>query len=422
MSPTAERVRGGDETALTLERLVAEHRPGYALQREFQVDPAIYQLELERIWRQSWLFAGHSCQARTPGDYFLFGIDTDSIIIARGEDGRLHAMHNTCRHRGTKVCEAESGHVKRLVCPYHQWSYALDGALLACGGMDREDGIDRRELPLHTVAVEEVAGLVFVNLGQTPSAFDTAREEISSRLAIQGLERAKVVAVRNYEVKANWKLVWENNRECWHCNVSHPEYIKANFDAARLDDPAVREVIAARSEAISERLRDHGIEIDFRDPGLTPFPTADRWWSINRTPLVEGFVTESLDGRPVAPLMGGYPDREVGTLRMRTMPNLWHHSSGDHSMSNRLAPAGPGMTRVQVQWLVDEAAVEGRDYDVERILPFWQRTSEQDWGLCERNHAGVVSSAFTPGPYSRKHEYNVIAFTEWYLREIGRGR
>jgi Rieske 2Fe-2S family protein len=422
MIPTAQRVLDDDRTARSLQRLVAEHRPGYALQREFQMDPGIYQLELERIWRQSWLFAGHSCEARNPGDYFLFDIDTDSIIVVRGEEGRLHAMHNTCRHRGTRICQQEVGHVKRLVCPYHQWTYGLDGSLLACGGLDREEGVDKSELPLHSVAVQEVAGLVFVNLGKNPTAFEPARAEIAPMLEIQGLERAKVAAVRTYEVKANWKLVWENNRECWHCNVAHPEYIKANFDAARIDDPAIRQVIAERSQAVSGRLRDLGIEIDYREAGLTPFPTPERWWSINRTPLVEGFVTESLDGEPVAPLMGGYPDYAVGTLRVRSMPNMWHHSSSDHSMSTRLAPAGPGVTRVQVQWLVDENAVEGSDYEVASILPFWERTSEQDWKLCEHNHAGVMSSAFTPGPYSKKREYNVIAFTEWYLREVCRGR
>jgi Rieske 2Fe-2S family protein len=125
-----------------------------------------------------------------------------------------------------------------------------------------------------------------------------------------------------------------------------------------------------------------------------------------------------MDGRPVAPLMGAYPAGDVGTLRMRTMPNFWNHSSSDHSVSTRLAPAGVDRTRVQVQWLVDAEAVEGVDYRLEDLLPFWQLTSEQDWDLCERNQAGVASPAFTPGPYSRKREYNVIRYTEWYLHAM----
>src|SRR5262245_33121733 len=118
--------------------------------------------------------------------------------------------------------------------------------------------------------------------------------------------------------------------------------------------------------------------------------------------------------------MCSYPTREVGPPRMRTMPNFWNPASSDHAVSTRLAPAGPQKTRVEVQWLVKEDAVEGRDYTLDALLPFWQLTSEQDWELCEHNQAGINSSAFTPGPYSTKREYNVIRYTEWYLHEIAK--
>lgn len=401
-----------------LERLLGEHRPGFALRREFSTDPGIYQLDLDRIWRRSWLFAGHTCQVARPGDYLVFDLDHDSIVIVRDEHGALHALHNTCRHRGMKVCQRESGHARRLVCPYHQWSYGLDGSLRACGGMDRSGEADPATLGLHRVHVEEAGGLVFVWLGADPAPFAPARAALEPMLAPQGLERAKVAAARTYDVGANWKLVWENNRECWHCHAGHPEYVQANFDAASPADARARQAVAARAEALSRRLRASGLEIDYREPGLIPFPAPERWWSINRTPLAEGFVTESLDGGPVAPLMGDYPEHDVGTLRTRTMPNFWSHSSGDHAVSTRLAPAGPGHTRVQIQWLVHEDAVEGRDYDVDRLLAFWRITSEQDWELCERNQEGVRSSAFTPGPYSSAREYNVIALVGWYLDRI----
>ena len=220
-------------------------------------------------------------------------------------------------------------------------------------------------------------------------------------------------------MRANWKLVWENNRECWHCNVNHPQYVKANYDNAPIDDPALKREIEAQARATSARL-EAALAIDYQEAGLVRFPSPDGWWSINRTPLVPGWVSESMDGRPVAPVMGDYPSRDVGTLRMRTMPNFWNHSSCDHGVSTRLTPAGPQKTLVQVQWLVSEDAVEGRDYQLDALLPFWQLTSEQDWDLCEKNQVGVNSSAFTPGPYSTKHEYNVIRYTEWYLHEIAK--
>ncbi len=408
------------EAQALLDRLIAEHKPGHALPREFQTDPGIYQLELERVWRRGWLFAGHTCQVKSPGDYFVFDLDTDSIIVIRGDDERLHALHNTCRHRGMKVCQAESGHLTRIVCPYHQWSYALNGELMACGGMDKDGDLDRRDFGLHRVHVREVGGLVFVCLAPDPIPFEAAAQALGALLAPQGFERAKVAATRTYEVRANWKLVWENNRECWHCNANHPQYVKANYDNAPIDDPALKREIEAQARATSARLHAEGLRIDYQEAGMVPFPSAYGWWSINRTPLTPGWVSESMDGRPVAPLMGSYSTPDVGTLRMRTMPNFWNHASSDHAVSTRLAPAGPQTTRIHVQWLVREDAVEGTDYTLDALLPFWELTSEQDWTLCENNQAGVNSSAFTPGPYSTKREYNVIRYTEWYLHEIAR--
>jgi Rieske 2Fe-2S family protein len=330
----------------------------------------------------------------------------------------MRAFHNTCRHRGMRVCRAEAGHVRRLVCPYHQWSYDRTGARVTCGGMDRDGDLELGGFGLHPVATREVAGLVFVCLASEPPPFGQAEAALAPMLRSQGLDRARVAAARTYMVRANWKLVWENNRECWHCNANHPQYIRANYDHAPLGEPRSRQEAAAAAEAASTRLRDHGLDIDHQEAGMVPFPSAERWWSANRTPLVPGWVTESLDGQAVAPLMGTYPTHDVGTLRVRTMPNFWSHASGDHVVSTRLAPAGVDTTRIQVQWLVREDAVEGRDYELGRLLPFWQLTSEQDWELCEENQRGVRSPAFTPGPYSTRREYNVIRYTEWYLRAM----
>jgi glycine betaine catabolism A len=408
------------EAQALLDRLIAGHKPAHALPREFQTDPGIYQLDLERIWRRGWLFAGHTCQVKRPGDYFVFDVDADSVVVIRGDDEQLHALHNTCRHRGMRVCQEDAGHVTRIVCPYHQWSYGRDGALMACGGMDKDGDLERRDYGLHRAHVREVGGLIFVCLGPEPQPFERAAVDLGTLLAPQGLEHAKVAMTRRYEVHANWKLVWENNRECWHCNVNHPQYVKANYDNAPIDDLALKQEIEALARATSARLAADGLTIDYQEAGMVRFPSPECWWSINRTPLVPGWVSESMDGQPVAPLMGRYSTRDVGTLRMRTMPNFWNHASADHAVSTRLAPAGPQVTRIQVQWLVHEDAVEGTDYTLDALLPFWELTSEQDWALCERNQAGVSSPAFTPGPYSTKREYNVIRYTEWYLSEIAR--
>ena len=420
-------MHGGENGVLA--RALAEHRSGHALAREFHTDPSIYGAEIERVWRRSWLFAGFSIEARDPGDFFSFALHDDSLLIVRAHDGRLHALHNTCRHRGMRVCDQEAGTTKRWVCPYHQWSYALDGSLLGAGGLERE--LDLSDHGLVNAPVTEVGGLVYVwpGLG-APEPF-SAEPSLAGALRPQGLDRARIAHRIDYEVHANWKLVYENNRECWHCHVGHPEYVQANFDAvpdsernralsaARADDH--RQTLSAAAAMVGNEAPRAAEPDEHDEPGLYRFPTPGRWWSANRTPLMPGYVTESLDGTPVSTVMGDYAGRDVGTLRVRTVPNMWMHASSDHAVVTRLLPDGPGITRIRVHWLVDRDAQEGSDFTLEQLLPFWQLTSEQDWGLCERNYAGVRSPAYIPGPYSPSREYNVEAFVDWYLARMRSG-
>ncbi len=399
--------------------ILPERRPGWTLPQAYFRDAALYQFDLERIWRRGWLFAGHACEIPQPGDYFLVPIDQDSIIVVRGSDGTIHAHHNVCRHRGSMICDAATGHVHKLVCPYHQWSYELDGALSGWRGMQPE--LNKDDFRLKSVAIEEVEGLLFISLAEKPSPFEPARECLAPFLAPQGLDRAKVAKMADYVVDANWKIVWENNRECFHCNVNHPQYIKANFDHFNIDDttPRVRERMLQSAARIEARWEEAGLATH-SDTGMTVFPDVERgiWFSCNRTPLVEGWVSESLDGNQVAPLMGDYTDADVGTLRIRSLPNFWNHSSCDHVVSTRLLPLGPQQTAIRVWWLVDQNACEGTDYHLDKLVPFWQLTSEQDWEICQRQQRGINSTAYQPGPYSTFKEYNVERFVQWYLQSL----
>ena len=184
--------------------------------------------------------------------------------------------------------------------------------------------------------------------------------------------------------------------------------------------PRVREQITAAVHRSEAKWAAAGLAVSHKQAGMTTFPDPvhDIWYSANRTALVDGWVSESMDGAQVAPLMGDYPDSDVGTLRMRALPNFWNHSSCDHGVSTRLLPKGAQLTAIRVWWLVDENAVEGTDYDLARLMPFWQLTSEQDWEICERQQRGVNSQAYSPGPYSTYKEYNVDAFVRWYLIQL----
>jgi Rieske 2Fe-2S family protein len=401
-------------------KLIAQQPVGHSLLGPFYSNDEIYRLDLASVWRQGWLFACHSCEISQPGDYITVDVDADTVLVLRDELGRAQALHNVCRHRGSLVATEPCGHIRRLVCPYHQWSYGLNGQLLHAPGM--QSAMDKSQLGLRPVHIREVEGLIYICLAEAPPAFDEAQDLLASLAKPQGLTRARVAKSVDYLVKANWKLVWENNRECFHCNANHPQYIKANFDHYNVDDttPRIREQMAAAVQRNEAKWSACGLAVSRKETGMTTFPDVERnlWYSANRTALADGYLSESMDGQPVAPLMGDYPDPDVGTLRIRTLPNFWNHSSCDHAVSTRLLPAGPQLTAIRVWWLVEKEAVEGRDYDLAKLMPFWQLTSEQDWEICERQQRGVNSSAYTPGPYSTYKEYNVDAFVRWYLKQL----
>jgi len=406
--------------SLELNEIVSSYRPGQALAGRFYTDRDLYELELAKIWYAGWLFAAVSAELPSAGSYVVYTVGNHSVLIVRQPNGTVAAHHNVCRHRGSLIATQPSGRVRNFTCPYHQWMYGLDGSLRQCRAMPTD--FDKSRYPLLPVHAVEVAGLVFVSFAADPPSFTAAAALLDSMATAQGLATAKVAHAIDYEVTANWKLVWENNRECYHCDVSHPQYVAANYD--RYDAGEMTQAIERELTEVSRQSQQRwaacGLAVT-DGGGLARFPSADgsTWYSANRTPLVPGYESESMDGGRVAPLMGAYPDSGVGVLRLRTLPNFWQHGSCDHCVVTRLTPSGLGSTRARVLWLVDRAAQEGRDYQLSTLLPFWQLTSEQDWEICARQQLGVQSPAYLPGPLSAAKEYNVASFHAWYLRWLG---
>ena len=406
-----------------LAAILDSRRDGHGMPPAFYVTEALYAAEMQHVWQNGWLFAGFAFEIPNPGDFITLTIDATPVLVIRGDDGEVRAFHNVCRHRGTQLCRQDAGHLRAIVCPYHSWTYSRRGELIACQGM--HEGVDKSKLGLKSVPAEVVTGLIYVSLAKTPIAFDGMRERFATAGAPQGFERARIAQSFDYEVDANWKLVWENNRECYHCTARHPQYVKSNFDIYEDEyaSDVVRQKIAA---AIARTQAKWAVPEDAATHpagGLATFPDPDHdlWYTCNRTALAEGFDTESLDGKRVAPLMGDYQDANVGVLRMRSLPNFWLHASCDHAVVTRMLPAGPRKTRMKSYWLVHRDAREGDDYQLDRLLPFWHLTNEQDWEICKWQQKGVDSIGYEPGPLSQRKEYNVDAFIRWYLKEMRAG-
>ncbi|MCF8532986.1 MAG: aromatic ring-hydroxylating dioxygenase subunit alpha [Reyranella sp.] len=395
-------------------QMVARHRPGGPLEQAFYIAPEAFAADLARIQYRHWLFAGYAFQVPKPGDFFTYKVGAASIIVVRDRDGEIRAFHNVCRHRGSRICSTEAGHAHRLVCPYHRWTYELDGALVL--DTRREFGVDKAELSLKPVAIVDAAGLLFVSLSDQPPDFSPALATIRRKMAPHAIGRAKIAHQVDYVVRANWKIVFENNRECYHCPPNHKEYNTAAYDVQRdaaMLDPALQpgmDAIVARANA---RFRALGL-----DEGDALSTMTGVSWRCHRTPVMEGFVTQSMDGKPLSCLMGDVKEWDSGTLRTTVFPNFWQHTNCDYAAAARLTPIGPDETHVRGYWLVDEKAVEGKDYTLNRLLPIWDLTNKQDWKICEDQQAGVSSPAYTPGPYSLVRERNVAHFIDWYLGEL----
>ena len=388
--------------------LLASYSEGLTLPQAFYTDETIFAEDLRRIFSRHWLFAGHSCEVPHPGDYFTLEIGNESLIIIR-DQRQLHAHFNVCRHRGSKIALGGRAQAKTLVCPYHQWSYRPNGELVGARLMGAD--FNRCAYRLVSAHVRELAGLVFVCFAPEPPDFAEAFAAIAPQLQPHGLEQAKIVCHHRYLVNANWKTVIENNRECYHCLGSHPEFMVANYDLGLPGDAREDSAFAQKLADCYRRWEAIGLE-----PKEVNFPDGS-WFRVSRFPLKDGFLTESLDEQLTAPLMGTLTDPDVGSLRLIGFPNFWAHANADYAMTTRVKPLSPSQTQIDVSFLVREDAEEG-DYNLDQVVAVWKATSEQDWQLCENNYAGIRSSAYKPGPLSPLVEKSVAGFLEWYLRQM----
>jgi len=393
--------------------LVESQPAGYSLLQDFYVAPDVFELDVERVFASNWLFVGASAELPRPGDTATWSVGRDSVLLMRADDGTISAYHNVCRHRGCRLSEDGPASVRVVVCPYHQWTYALDGSLRSAAHMG--GSVPREELSLRPVHLRDIGGLLFVCFADDPPPFQEAAAAIEPQLRLHELGQTRVAARQHYTVRANWKTLVENNRECYHCRGNHPEFCLTNYDFGIPGD-------SRTSRRYEAALADHHRR--WVAQGLAPLEVSfagGGWFRVARLPLRDGFVTESLSGALVAPLLGRLPSSDVGSLRLITLPNSWTHVDADYVATTRLTPVDCGTTDVDITFLVREDAVAGRDYVVDDVAAVLGATSEQDWVLCEANAAGIRSRGYSPGPLSPVTEGSVSAFHDWYLRALGSG-
>ncbi len=395
-----------------LAAVLAERPKGHSLPGSLYTSRRAYDAELDLIWHREWVFAAHECEVAEPGQFVTLVVGAYPIILVRGNDGELRALHNVCRHRGFVLCETTSGTSRhRFVCPYHQWSYRLDGSLANARAMPSD--LETAGYGLGTAHCAVVGGLVFVCVADEPPDFESVRQMVESYLAPFDLGHAKVAASSTIVEHGNWKLVMENNRECYHCRAAHPE-LCVSFPEAPLHSGGGSDDQRRVVEELVERCEALGLPSRFAI-------SDDLQYRVMRMPLRGDTRSMTIDGAPaVARRFGALPDTNLGDVLLYHYPSTWNHFTADHAVTFRMLPTGPTTTELRTTWLVPGDAIEGRDYELARLTEVWDATNAQDTELVERTQRGVASPAYRPGPYSPIEEEGVAQFVDWYANAVGR--
>jgi Rieske 2Fe-2S family protein len=332
-----------------------------------------FKTEIQSLFYKKWLFAGHSCDIPLKGDWTTLQVGDYPILLTRGSDGNVRGFHNVCRHRGMKVCEGSGNTKKMHVCPYHQWSYDKDTGELRFA-RDLPKDVDRCTLGLKLVAVETVGGLIFASVAKEPPCFDDTRELVDKYLSPFDLENAKVAYESHITKNANWKLLWENNTECYPEN-SKRDTVDVQFmgECAGLGHP-------------SQYKR-----------------------NLEGNCSVVPIQAKSMTGEPAVRFGSPY----LGDLLFYHYPSMWGYFTPNYCVTFRISPVSATETNLVTTWLVPGNAVLGEDYCMDTLTKVWLERNRENKESVERVQMGVTSPAYTPG------FVGVTDFLCWHHRMMG---
>lgn len=395
----------------------SEYFYGRSLPRHFYTDAAIFEADMRFLGDTQWWLVDHCSRIPRAGDYFVYRCGAESVIVLRDRDQGVRAFYNVCRHRGSLICLESSGNAKALTCPYHGWTYDLTGRLIGASSMPLD--FDKQAHSLRPLHLQVESGLIFLNFTDgAPPSFDTFIARHRPFLAPHDLGSAKVAVQRHYPTKANWKLVVENFLECYHCKPAHPTYCSVHSaekllalgagsgsSAGDLSAQFVRDLEQWEGET---RAAGH-ITGMFGDGIDAPF-----FQGTGRMPIKPGHLTESINGTPVAPLMGAYSAYDGGQTAVGLNPISYVLASNDHAVMFLFSPRGPLETDVIATWLVRSDAQAARDYDEKTLTAVWDITLQEDKTITENNQLGVLSRHYVPGVHSL-HEKRISDFVAWYM-------
>ena len=368
-------------------RTATTYRPGaHTLPGEYYTSDAIHAEERERLIARGWNCAGRATAIEKPGDFMVREVAGESLIVTRDPQARVRAFFNVCRHRGTRICLESFGHfTESIQCPYHAWTYGTDGRLIGAPHMHEVAGFDKADYSLHEAAVAEWEGFVFVNIDRGSQPFEAAWATMRGRLARYGIEKLVVGHRVRYDVRANWKLVFQNYSECLHCPTIHPK---------------LATVLPYQSGAND----------------LVEGPFLGGYMEI-KAPNESATMSGRACGRRVSDTI---PETDWRRAYYYTlMPNLLLSVHPDYINYYLVHPVAVDRTVVESEWLFHPGVLASDENNIQDAVEFWDLTNRQDWDIVERSQLGIASRRYEPGPYSPR-ESMPAAWDREYLRMMGR--
>ncbi|MEV4643431.1 aromatic ring-hydroxylating dioxygenase subunit alpha [Saccharopolyspora sp. NPDC049357] len=351
-------------------------------------DAAVFELEKSRIFQSNWFAAARSSDIPSPGSFRNVDVGGESVLIVRGRDGALRAFLNVCRHRGARLCTEETGSVRKsLQCPYHAWTYGLDGSLIAAPNLNSMNDVNRDEYGLIGVTLKEWLGTVWVCLADEPPSFeDTVRGAVTARMgdpsAIDGWGIDELVVGKRitYDVKANWKLIVENFMECYHCATIHPELTEVLPEFA--DGYAAQYFVG------------HGAEFGEE---------------------VTGFTVDGQGG--FGTLSGVDEDHDRRYYAITINPQVFINLVPDHVIFHRMYPVAVDRTIVECDWLYTQEVIDS-GVDLSGSVELFHRVNQQDFDACERCQPAMSSRAYASGGVLVPSEHHIGEFRDWVASAV----
>ena len=352
--------------------------------REYYHSPEILARELDRIFPRHWLCVGREERIAEPGSYFLQQLGAESVIVLRDRKGTPRAFYNVCRHRGTRICDVAEGRFSETIqCPYHAWTYATDGRLVGAPHMNEVEGFNKRDFPLHPVALTIWNGFLFINLTPDAPPIEEVFAPLAGRFERFNLAALRSVKLIDYDVKANWKLIFQNYSECLHCPTIHPELSRLMPYTSGENDLVAGPFLGGHMQ------------------------------------IAPGNQSMTITGRACGVPLGDLEAEDMQRAYYYTMfPNLMLSIHPDYVVYYRVWPLEPGRTHISCEWLLHPDSAKHPDLSPDGAVEFWDITNRQDWHVSELSHAGIASRAYAPGPYSPR-ESVPAAWDRAYLEALG---